>query len=190
MRTTLRRTLALAGGTLAIAGLMAAYSYTTASVNNPSMALSVTNTSQALLAIGSGNGVGNDGVARDSATIYNSNNWSNGQLIFDFDATYTRGAQSGVQPSSTYTWDSLFKVTNNSNNQVQVQVSSTNTSAQTLLFAVDGSGLDMTQPLTFTLDKGATKEIDVQVTGNTLTNNGNPLGQGANFGIVVKGTAQ
>ena len=163
MRFTFRRTMMVAGGALAVAGLMAAYSYTTATVNNPVVSLSVVNTNQALLALTPTNNISNDGGY--TASI------QNGQLQFDF-GKGNGGVEYGVQPGSTYEWDDLFTVTNNESDQEQVTINATLPGApegaqQTIGFRVNGSSDTFTNDYTFTLDKGASKAIDVQIATGT-----------------------
>ncbi len=133
MKLGLRRTLMLAGGSLAIAGLMAAYSYTTASVAN-SATLSVVDTNAATLGLSPGNGY--DGVNGHATTndLDQVATESDGNLTFDFN-NGLNGGQFGLQQNSTYEWDDLFKVTNNSNNPVQVSLQATGVPAGVTLYA-------------------------------------------------------
>jgi len=172
MRFNLHRALMVAGGTLAVAGLMAAYSYTTASVTNAAT-LSVVDTNQALLALTPGTpAVGGYPDKDVPASI------QNGNLVFDFNKGLG-GADFGLQQNSTYYWDGMFTIQNNSSNAVQVTITDANLPAgvtlsmnqgetgkgATTINTNDASGLVKIQGntgLTFTIPAGGWQEMDVQ----------------------------
>lgn len=108
----LRQTLWIAGACLSLAGLMGAYSYSTATVNSTGH-ISIVDTSSALLALSPDN---NGGMDMDKTVTS-----KNGSLLFDFNKGYG-GADFGIQPNANYVWNNLFDVTNNSNNPVKVTV--------------------------------------------------------------------
>jgi len=112
VRLGFRRVLLLAGGSLAIAGLMAAYSYSSANINSANGEITVKDTSSALLALTPDN---SNGLDKDMVVTT-----TGGQLTFNFDKGF--GGNFGIQPGSTYEWDDLFGVTNNSNNPIKVTV--------------------------------------------------------------------
>lgn len=185
MRMSLRRTLMLAGGTLAVAGLMAAYSYSTATVNNPVASMTVTNTQTSLLALHAVASPANDGGFNAIVTRSDSLPGSAGELIFNLDNCLSNhngpgtGSQCGIQPNSTYTWDDLFTVTNNSNANVNVTISATNNTAQnTVEFNEYNAPTDFATNYTFALAAGATAGVDVQASGIALERFGH-------FAVVV-----
>lgn len=197
MKFNLRRTMMLAGGSLAIAGLMAAYSYTSATVANAA-SLSVVDTNAALLALipGSPNGVGStpdlDTPVVDAA----------GNLVFDFNHGLN-GGDFGLQGNSSYTWMDMFTVQNNSNNAVTVTIAAANVPAGVTLSlqsgqfgygsnnvntnsegggytSITGGGTD-----TYTLQPGEWVEFDAQA--NVAA--GTALGASSNMQINVSGQA-
>ncbi|WP_409344246.1 hypothetical protein [Paenibacillus sp. MBLB4367] len=97
---------------LAIGGLMAAMAYSSASVTNAST-LNVKNTNEALVAL----------IAADANSIGNKDrtaSYENGKLTFNF-GKGLGGQTFGLQRNSTYEWEKLFKVKNNSNETIVVQ---------------------------------------------------------------------
>lgn len=96
---------------LCVASLMAAMAYSTAYVQNPTT-LKIASTDSALIQIVPGTGVGNK-----DATAY----VENGVMNVDFGRG--RGGQIfGLQPASAYTWDNLFSVTNNSEENLNYRI--------------------------------------------------------------------
>lgn len=92
---------------LAIASLMAAMAYTSASLRNTA-SFKVSNTNAALLAITAGD---------HAAAGYTSGSTSN-ELVINWAAGHN--GEFGVQSGSVYFWDDLFQITNNSENTVKV----------------------------------------------------------------------
>jgi len=206
MRFNLHRTLMVAGGTLAIAGLMAAYSYTTATVTNAA-SLNVVNSNQALLGLMPGSADGatpgnnfNSSPDKDQAAYL-----SNGNLVIDFNRGLG-GGDFGMQPNSTYFWDGLFTVENNSSNAVKVTITANNVPAGATLMLQQGEDGTVSYgkggpsyattdtndvggltggSWTFTLPAGGWQEIDAQVqVGATAT----PVNS-SNMTINVAGAA-
>ena len=94
----------------ALSTLMAAFAFSSATIKNDG-SLTVTSTNESLLALIPGTGVGNlDGAAfvKDGALKIDLAKGYNGNF--------------GVQGNSTYKWDSLFQVKNNSNETVQFNI--------------------------------------------------------------------
>lgn len=97
---------------LCLASLMAAMAYNSAYVHNPTT-LKIASSDNALLAVIPGTGVGNyDETAYiDQNGVMNINfgKGINGQIF-------------GLQPGSGYTWDSLFKIKNNSEENLKYRI--------------------------------------------------------------------
>ena len=160
----------LAGGALAVAGLMAAYSYSQATVNNPVQSLSVVTTDQATLAL-----IPNPGP--DNNVTVPTTGPQAGELVFNFDNGFGGGAF-GIQPNSTYTWDDLFTVKNNSNAAVNVSVQAPEanvTDPLSVQFSASGAYSTI---LTFPLASGASQAVSVQLHAAPLPNNGSSLETG------------
>ena len=96
---------------LAMASLMAAMAFTSASLRNTA-AFTVKNTNEALLAIEAGN---------HNAAGYSTNGRTSNHLVIDW-AKGFENESFGVQKGSLYIWEKLFKVTNNSENSVLVKI--------------------------------------------------------------------
>ncbi len=104
----MRRNLLLVVALLALSGLMAAMAVSEAQVRNK-MSFSVVHTQDALIALEGG----------DHAAIKYGG--SAKKLEIDFNVGYN-GQSFGVQQDSKYTWNDLFKVTNNTEKPVKVTV--------------------------------------------------------------------
>lgn len=98
---------------LAIAGIMAISAYTSASVNN-GFQFSVVSTNEALLALKAGS---HDAASYKRTT--SKGKTQHGSLNLDLDTGYG-GGSFGVQKDSTYIWEKLFAVKNNSENPIRV----------------------------------------------------------------------
>ncbi|MFZ3577025.1 DUF1102 domain-containing protein [Virgibacillus sp. DJP39] len=96
---------------LALSSVMAAMSFTTASVTS-GMSFNVKNTNESLLALSASD--------EHNASFYNTAGAD--KLIIDLDKGYN-GDDFGVQNNSDYTWDELFTVKNNSEHAINVSVS-------------------------------------------------------------------
>jgi hypothetical protein len=107
----LKKSLLLVVSLLAIASLLAVAAYTTATVNSDAE-FSIVNTDQALLAL-----IPND--AHNAAFLSGGSNAQT--LKIDWDKGFGND-DFGIQPNSTYEWDNLFTVRNNSENDVHVRI--------------------------------------------------------------------
>lgn len=172
MRFKLGRSLAVAGGSLALAGLMAAYSYTSATVANAA-SISVVDTNAALLALMPGSPMGVGSTPDLDVPIVEQN----GSLVFNFNHGLG-GGDFGMQGNSTYTWMDMFTVRDNSNNAVNVSISDANFPAGVTLLAQSGQygygsslvytnaelqGFHSSGQTVFTLQPDEWVEIDVRV---------------------------
>ncbi|MGI6604959.1 MAG: hypothetical protein ACOX2S_08005 [bacterium] len=98
---------------LAIASVMAAMAYTSAQVRND-MNLKLVDTTEALLALTAGN---------HEAAYYKGYGADNYTQVLAIDLSRgLNGEEFGVQPFSTYIWNELFNVKNNSENAVMVKI--------------------------------------------------------------------
>lgn len=148
---------------LAVASLMAAMAYNSATITS-AQELKVVNTKQALLGISPGTGVGNkDGTAYIDG---------DGILKVEFGKSgIDKNGFPGLQPGSVYTWDKLISIRNKSAEDLDVTIKVTGELAQYLtikgapggwyrdLVPFDkgtsttfGLTSDYTIPLTFTVD--------------------------------------
>lgn len=105
----MRKSLLLVVALLAIASVMAAMAYTSATVTSAA-AFRVTNTDGALLALEAG---------EHAAASYTSGPTAN-ELVIDWAQGYN--GRYGVQSGSVYIWEKLFIVTNNSEKPVKVSI--------------------------------------------------------------------
>lgn len=162
-----RRSLLLVVALLCLASLMAAMAYSTAIVTNAA-SMTVENTTGSLLGLTVNNGVGN----KDNAA------WiEEGKLHFDF-AKGIGNHESGwvprnwgIQPGSTYTWDELFNVSNNSLDNV--------------VYRIDASD-ELLPYITVTAVKAAGAGINVPFVENGINNtNGLGLAKGDTGSIKV-----
>jgi peroxiredoxin family protein len=96
---------------LCMASLMAAMAYTSAEVK-AGYTVRVVNTNEALLAL-----IPNDKDADGTAYVD-----GNGNLVLDFGRIGNEGNFSGLQPGSTYEWQELVTLKNNSQNKIQVNL--------------------------------------------------------------------
>lgn len=96
---------------LAIAGVTAAMAYNNATVVSEGD-LRISNTNTALLAI-----IANGGVGNLDATA----NYDQGEMVFRF-GKGKNNVFYGLQPNSEYEWNKLFKILNNSNENLEVTV--------------------------------------------------------------------
>jgi len=145
---------------LATSSAMAAMSYSSASVTSD-MSVTLEDTDQALLALTAG---------EHSAAFYGSATAH--QLKLNLDKGFN--GDFGVQPDSTYKWDDLFIVTNNSDEVVNVKIKTNpnvNEGRIQLSASIDGtnwnrlSNIHSQNPggtLAFTLQPGAKQEIDIK----------------------------
>jgi hypothetical protein len=114
-------------GLLAVTGLMAAMAYSDATITNVAGVVSV-ETNSALLAL-----TPNEGIGRKDNTCY----VEDGMLKFNFAAGITNSNMAapwkgnvsekdwGLQPGSIYIFEDLFRITNNSREQVKFKISVT-----------------------------------------------------------------
>lgn len=147
---------------LATSSAMAAMSFSSASVTSD-MSVSLVNTQDALLAL--------EASAEHNAAFYK--NLTADMLNIDLDKG-NGNEDFGVQPFSIYTWNDLFKVTNNSEHDVDVTIKinpNVNEGRIKLLASADGtnwvrlSNIHSQNPggeLKFTLPKGLNKWIDIK----------------------------
>jgi len=137
MRLELRHSLLVAAGALSIAGLMAAYSYTSATISNTAY-LSVKSTDTALLALLPASPYSPTSTPDPDVPVSEQN----GVLVFDFNHGLG-GGEFGLQDHSTYTFMDLFTVRNDSENQVAVNLSAQNLPSGVTLYAQPGEfGVD------------------------------------------------
>lgn len=94
-------------GLLAVSGVMAAMAYSTASVTNE-FSLTTVNSSEALLAL----------IANPD---HNAAYEQKGRLVIDLDRGFNDNPF-GQQKESTYTWNDLFTIKNNSEHDVRVTI--------------------------------------------------------------------
>jgi hypothetical protein len=108
----MKRGLVVVIALLAVASIMAAMAYTSATVTSDA-SLNMVSTNSALLAL----------TPSDfhNAAYYGSHPSNARTLVLDLDKGYNNN-DFGVQPSSKYLWDDLFNVKNNSENDVRVKV--------------------------------------------------------------------
>ena len=97
---------------LALSTVMAAFAATSANVSNATM-FTVASTDDALLAIDASDKRGN----KDGSAVVEDN-----VLKFNF-GKGKEGKNFGLQPNSAYHWDPLYKITNNSEETVEVSLS-------------------------------------------------------------------
>ncbi|MBM7618555.1 hypothetical protein JOC95_000397 [Bacillus tianshenii] len=148
--------------TLSLSSVMAAMSYSSASVTND-MSVKLTDTSSALLALEPSS---EHNAATDAHITAN-------MLKLDLSKGYNNG-DFGVQPNSTYSWNDLFKVKNNSEHEVTVSIKTNpnvNDGRIQLFASADGnswtriSNIHSQNPggvLTFVLPANTEKWIDVK----------------------------
>lgn len=139
---------------LALAGLMAAMAFTSANVKG-NMTLSVVNTSEALLALTKG---------EHAAAYYTDLTHDNKQMASTLNINLNRGngGNFGLQRNSTYVWDDLFQVTNNSDKTVEVTVS-INRDKGPYIYLKTGSSWANGPSVTFELAPGASRWVDMKV---------------------------
>ena len=126
-----RKSLVLIVLLLCLASMMAAMAYTSAEVKT-GYTVRVVNDDEALLAL-----IPNGGDADGTAYINAS-----GDLVLDFGRVGNNGNFSGLQPGSTYKWDGLVRLKNNSQNKIKVNVSVDGVAAQYLTI-VDSKGKEV-----------------------------------------------
>ena len=97
---------------LATASLLAAAAYNSATVTNAA-SMRIVNTKEALLALMPAGGSGND----DKTVEIDDK----GRLVFKFEQG-REGKPFGVQPNSVYVWENLFKVKNNTTENLNLTV--------------------------------------------------------------------
>lgn len=109
----MKKSLLIVVALLVAASLMAAMAYNQATVTSGD-ALRIVNTSAALLAIKPGTGLGNL-----DATAYTQ---ANGTLKIDFGKSGLVNDMVGLQSDSTYVWDNLISLKNNSKENVDITI--------------------------------------------------------------------
>ena len=139
-----RRNLLVVVALLCVASLMAAMAYSTAIVANAA-SMTVENTTGSLLGLTVKNGVGN----KDNTAWIGDD----GRLHFDFakgKGTHESGWNPknwGLQPGSTYTWDELFNVSNNSQDNVVYRIDASDELLPYItVTAVNAAGARITVP--------------------------------------------
>jgi hypothetical protein len=166
---------------LAISSVMAAMSYSSATVTND-MSVSLVNTQDALLAL-------------DASPEHNAA--SVGHITSDMleiNLDKGNGNDFGLQPNSVYTWGELFKVTNNSEHKVKVTIKTDRQLSENRI-AIHGSidGNNWVKflgrhsgggELTFTLEPGVDQWVDIKAD----TMNGHA--KTSNFKLVVEAEKQ
>ncbi len=132
----MRKSLMLVVVLLAIASLMGAMAYNTATVTNAGT-LKVKNTNQSLLALMPCDGIGNKDLSADIV---------DGDLVFDF-SKGMNGNSYGLQRNSTYVWDvtmghgsGLFKLQQKSEDAVEVSVKVENVPEEVKVYLKPTSG--------------------------------------------------
>lgn len=177
----MRKSLLVVVALLCMASLMAAMAYTTASVSND-FTVKLVNTQDALLALKASdyhNAATTDHITADMLNI----NLNKGK----------DGVEYGIQPYSTYEWDDLFEVINNSEHDVTVSIKlDPNKHGRTDIYAKDGEKWVMLNgrsssggALTFVLESGDSQWIDIK-TDRTL----NGWEMDYNFDLVVEATSE
>ncbi|MDP5274383.1 hypothetical protein [Chengkuizengella axinellae] len=187
----MKKALLVVASLLAVSSVMAAMAFSSATVKNDAN-FSIVDTSGALLAIEAG---------EHQAAGYEERNDGAEVLVIDFDKGKD-GQEYGLQPNSEYTWIDLFKVTNNSENSVDLTIDfepSESEDDRDLTDAdveiavnidgnwkqIDGSDNSITIP---NVDPGTSKSIDVRIIQNhdeqTEGESGDDNGL-RNFQIVV-----
>lgn len=107
----MKKSLLLVVSLLAIASLLAVAAYTTAQVNSDAE-FTIVNTDEALLAL----------IPSEVHNAAFLSGGSNAQTLkIDWDKGF-HNEDFGIQPNSTYQWDNLFTVRNNSENDVHVKI--------------------------------------------------------------------
>jgi len=146
---------------LAISSVMAAMSFSSAAVTSD-MSVSLVDTDKALLAL----------TASDEHNAAYYHDVTAKQLKIDLNKG--NNGSYGVQPNSVYTWDDLFKVTNNSEHPVTVTIKTNpdvNEGRISLFASTNGndwarlSNIHSQNPggdLTFTLSAGSEQWIDIK----------------------------
>lgn len=122
MNSVMRNRILLMVALLATAGIMAAMAYTRAEVRNPASA-AIVRTDVALLALSCNDGIGN----KDGTCSLNTD----GRLHLNF--AKGKDGEYGFQPGSKYTFENLVKVTNNSEDTVEVSTAASITSGSTII---------------------------------------------------------
>ncbi len=158
----MKKSLLVVVALLCMASLMAAMAFSTASVSN-AMTVKLANTQDALLALSASeyhNAATTDHITADMLNI----NLNKGK----------DGVEYGIQPHSTYEWDDLFNIKNNSENDVDVTVKlGPNSQGRTKIFAKYGdnnwvmiSGIHSDGgELTLTIPSGDSQWIDFKTDG-------------------------
>jgi len=145
---------------LAMASMMAAMAYTSATVNNDAQ-MTLQNTQDALLALS---------ASEEHNAAYYHDVTAN---ILRIDLDKGNGnVDYGIQPYSEYAWEDLFTVTNNSEHTVDVEITMESDFAPgvRLYAGFDGDWEQLVSwvdsnvngPLEFTLEPGEAKPIDIK----------------------------
>lgn len=156
----MKKSLMLVVSLLAVASLMAAMAFTSASVTSEA-SFTVKNTDEALLAL----------IPGDHQAAY----LKDGSLVIDWDKGHNN-VDYGIQPNSSYEWDELFVVKNNSEHKIDVEVylnPDTSLTAKDVFFgktrvATNWISMSGTGKLTFSLEPGAEEEISTKIKDSNI----------------------
>lgn len=173
----MKKSLMLVVALLAMASLMAAMAFTSASVTSLA-SFSVVNTDDALLALmpGEHQAARLESVAGQPKT-----------LVIDWDKGLN-GGEFGIQPNSEYEWEDLFLVKNNSEHKIDVEVyldpnfsmSGTDVFFGKTRVAKNWISMGGTNKLTFSLEPGAEEAISTKLKDSGVT-----IIDGAAFKLMV-----
>lgn len=111
---------------LALSSVMAVMAFTSGYVWN-AQSLGVSATNNALVALTAGTGVGNGDLTASYEGV------GNAKLRFDF-GKGIGGRMFGLQPGSSYVWDDLFEITNNSVDAIDIRLSTDDQLAERATF--------------------------------------------------------
>lgn len=145
----MKKSLVVIVALLALSTLMAAMAFTSATVTN-SASFTISKTTNALLAMEKG----------DHAAVTYGGPRGEVEEHLQIDLAKGRDNQSfGVQKNSTYQWDKLFKVTNNNEKPVSLQVYLENNNTKQGSFYVKDNGITGWTRITNALAVGDNKEF-------------------------------
>lgn len=170
---------------LAVSSVMAAMSFSSASVKS-NMSVSLVDTGDALLALNASDVHNASYLDTTSADVLEIDlNKGNGDADEDTKGSY------GVQESSIYTWNDLFGVTNNSEHAVDVTVTIPDVESNVRIYAsVDGVNWERlvshvspnAGELTFSLEAGDSQKIDLK----TNAHNGHTTLEGLDLQVEAQ----
>jgi len=109
----MKKSLFIVVALLAVSAILAASAYTSAQVDSPA-SFTITNTDEALLAL-------SPNPKHNAAFLDNPGEGISQQLVINWSKGYDN-KEFGIQKGSIYQWDDLFKVTNNSENKINVTI--------------------------------------------------------------------